>query len=294
MKSIFSFLVLTLFLANTHAQSILQYNLNVGDTFSFKQNAEQIITQELDGARHEIINNIDGILSFEVKAEKDDNYELALEFKDLNLKMSSSIQGELMNVKALEVDEENIQSKIFNSLLNNPVLLTLSKNGGILSVQGGDSLVTKMANASGLEDEFSLNMMKKSLEKEFGSKALSESYEQMTYIYPNEAVSIGDTWKNNYTGKLNVETEWILDDINETNAKISGKGKVIMNVSEPSSTMKLSGEQTTIVETNIVSGLIQNMTVEGLSTGFSTMAQLEGQEIPTTIKSIITYNLIQE
>lgn len=294
MKSIFSFLVLTLFLANTHAQSILQYNLNVGDTFSFKQNAEQIITQELDGARHEIINNIDGILSFEVKAEKDDNYELALEFKDLNLKMSSSIQGELMNVKALEVDEENIQSKIFNSLLNNPVLLTLSKNGGILSVQGGDSLVTKMANASGLEDEFSLNMMKKSLEKEFGSKALSESYEQMTYIYPNEAVSIGDTWKNNYTGKLNVETEWILDDINETNAKISGKGKVIMNVSEPSSTMKLSGEQTTIVETNIVSGLIQNMTVEGLSTGFSTMAQLEGQEIPTIIKSIITYNLIQE
>ena len=43
--------------------------------------------------------------------------------------------------------------------------MTLAKNGDIIEVQGGDSLVNKMANASGLEDEFSLNMMKKVLGK---------------------------------------------------------------------------------------------------------------------------------
>lgn len=294
MKNLVPLFIFILAIINVNGQTTLQYNLEVGDTFSFKQTAEQVITQEFEEASHEITNNIDGILGFEVIASKEDFYELELEFKDLNLKMTSSIQGELMNVKASVVDEDNVQSKIFNSLLNTPVTLTLSKNGKILSVQGGDSLVTRMANASGLEDDFSLNMMKKSLEKEFGSKALSESYEQMTYIYPDNAVKIGDTWKNNYTGKLAVENNWELDELNETIAKISGESSVIMSVSEPSSTMNLTGKQTTHIVTNIKSGLIQNMTVEGLSDGISTMVQLEGQEIPTTVKSIITYELIQD
>ena len=53
-----------------------------------------------------------------------------------------------------------------------------------------------MTEASGLKDEFSLKMMKRSLQKEFGSEALSQSYKQMTYIYPEKRVKIGDSWKN--------------------------------------------------------------------------------------------------
>ena len=294
MKSLVSPFIFMLAIINVNGQTTLQYNFEVDDTFSFKQTAEQVITQEFEGASHEITNNIDGILGFKVIASKEDSYELELEFKDLNLKMTSSIQGDLMNVKASVIEEDNVQSKVFNSLLNTPVTLTLSKNGKILSVQGGDSLVTRMVNASGLEDDFSLNMMKKSLEKEFGSKALSESYEQMTYIYSDNAIRIGDTWKNNYTGKLAVENNWKLEELNETIAKISGDANIIMSVSEPSSTMNLTGKQITQIITNATSGLIQNMTIQGSSEGISTMAQLEGQEIPTTVKSIITYKLIQE
>jgi len=259
MKSLVSPFIFMLAIINVNGQTTLQYNFEVDDTFSFKQTAEQVITQEFEGASHEITNNIDGILGFKVIASKEDSYELELEFKDLNLKMTSSIQGDLMNVKASVIEEDNVQSKVFNSLLNTPVTLTLSKNGKILSVQGGDSLVTRMVNASGLEDDFSLNMMKKSLEKEFGSKALSESYEQMTYIYSDNAIRIGDTWKNNYTGKLAVENNWKLEELNETIAKISGDANIIMSVSEPSSTMNLTGKQITQIITNATSGLIQNM-----------------------------------
>ncbi|MEO0528539.1 MAG: DUF6263 family protein, partial [Bacteroidota bacterium] len=173
-------------------QTTLAYNLNDGQIFMIKQDAQQIITQELDGAAHEITNSINGILEFKVVGEKDDAYEIELRFKDLNLKMNSSIQGELMNVKAKEVVEGDMQSKIFNSLLENPVQIKLAKNGDILSVQGGDSLVSKMADASGVDDEFSLSLMKKSLEKEFGSEALSNSYKQMTFIYPDRELKIGD------------------------------------------------------------------------------------------------------
>lgn len=275
-------------------QTTLQYNLNEGDVFTVRQAAQQVITQELDGASHEITNNIHGILEFKVIGEKDDTYEIELTFKDLNLNMTSSIQGELMNVDANEIIEGDMQSKIFNSLLNSPVHITLARTGDILNVKGGDSLVSKMADASGLEDEFSLNLMKKSLEKEFGSEALSNSYKQMTFIYPTTELKVGDSWENEYTGKLTAKNIWTLDEMTGENAVISGKSDIIMDVREPATSMMLTGTQQTAIITNLDSGFIQKMTVEGLSEGTSTVTQMGNQEIPTTIKSTITYELIKE
>tara|TARA_R110002050_G_scaffold228457_2_gene364069 strand:- start:3853 stop:4695 length:843 start_codon:yes stop_codon:yes gene_type:complete len=277
-----------------YGQTTLQYHLKKGDVFKVRQDAVQIITQELDGATHEITNHIDGILEFKVLGEVDNGYDVALTFKDLNLKMTSSIQGELMNVRAKEVNDEDMQSKVFNTILNNPVKMVLAKTGNILKVQGGDSLVSKMARASGLEDEFSINMMKKSLENEFGSEALSNSYKQMTFIYPDKKVKVNDKWENVYNGKLKTTNMWTLKSIVDNKATISGKATVLMDVTDANTIMKLSGTQTTAVTVDANTGFIIHMLVEGLSTGTSTMTQMGGQEIPTTIKSKITYELINK
>jgi len=276
------------------AQTVLKYDLKEGDVFTVKQNAEQLIVQDVDGATHELTNTLNGILEFKVLKEKEESYQVALTFKDLNLKVTSSIQGELMNVKAKEVSEGDMQSQIFNSLLDTPVELTLSKTGDILEVIGGDSLVAKMANASGIEDEFSKNLMKKSLEKEFGSEALSKNYKQMTFIYTAEEVTIGDTWQNEYTGKLNAKNTWSLIEITDTEALIRGKAEVSMNVTEAATTMALTGTQETEIKTDRASGFISVMTVKGESKGISKMTQMSDQDIPTTIKSTITYQLIKE
>lgn len=277
---------------NLSAQSVLEYTLKKEDIFTVKQSAEQIITQELDGAAHEITNSIDGVLQFEVTAVRDSIYEIALTFKDLNLKMTSSIQGELMNVSAKEVNEDNMQSKIFSSLLNTPVQLVLAKTGDILEISGGDSLVKQMAEASGLEDEFSLNMMKKSLQKEFGSEALSDSYEQMTFIYPTNPVQVGDSWENEYKGKLSAKNSWTLEALSNEEGRIIGTANIIMDVTELATTMKLSGTQRTEITFNPSTGFMNTMSVEGESQGVSTMTQMESQEIPTQVKSTITYVLL--
>jgi len=142
-----------------------------------------------------------------------------------------------MNVKAKEVDEGDVQSQIFNSLLNTPVQIILSKTGDILEVNGGDSLVTKMANASGIEDDFSKNMMKKSLEKNFGS----------------------------------AKNTWTLISIDEVNALINGMADVTMETSDLGTIMNLTGKQTTEIKTDAVSGFIQSMIVEGQSEGVTTI-----------------------
>ncbi|SDE65395.1 hypothetical protein SAMN05421636_106267 [Pricia antarctica] len=292
MKYFTPLLFLLVYSVPLSAQSILEYTLEKGDTFTIKQDAEQIIIQELDGATHELTNKIDGILQFKVLTQRDSTYEIALTFKDLNLKMTSSIQGELLNVRAKEISEDDMQSKVFSSLLNSPVQMILAKTGDILEVKGGDSLVVKMAEASGLEDAFSLNMMKKSLQKEFGSEALSESYKQMTFIYPKKPVKIGDSWKNEYSGKLGAKNTWTLEALMKDEATINGTADVTMDVIELATTMKLTGTQQTRITTDTASGFIKFMNVEGQSKGTSTMTQMGDQEIPTRIKSKITYERI--
>lgn len=292
MKYIFTYLFLFFFGVFVNGQTTLAYNLQKDAVYRIKQDAYQVITQDLDGTQHEITNNIEGILEFRVVGKIDEGYLIVLSFKDLNLTMTSSLQGELMNVKAKDAQEGDMQAQIFKSMLDTPVEMTLAKTGAILKVKGGDSLVAKMARASGLTDEISLEMMKTSLEKEFGSEALSNSYEQMTFFYPENRPKVGDSWENEYLGKLNAKNKWTLKSVSPEKLEISGTAEVIMDVSEPTTTMKLSGTQKTEITADMISGFVQTMKVEGVSEGMATMAQLGNQEIPTTIKSIITYQLI--
>ncbi|NNJ89830.1 MAG: hypothetical protein HKP53_10535 [Eudoraea sp.] len=275
------------------AQEKLQYNLKKGDVFLVKQEARQAIVQEIDGAAHEILNVISGQMEFKVVAKNSDSYAIDIIFEDLIMTMTSSTQGVLMDIHAKEVDPTNVQSRIFNSLLNVPIHIKLANNGDILEVQGGDSLVVKMTEASGLEDAFSLNMMKASLKKEFGSEALSNSYKQMTYIYPDRSITVGDTWENTYEGKLKAQNVWKLDSVNTENAMISGIATIVMEIKEPATTMLLDGTQDTSITTDLNSGFIKKMKVEGVSKGYSTIAQLGDKKIPTTISSSVTYELIQ-
>ena len=293
MKNAVNFVFFLLLATVAFSQTNLEYNLKEGQVYKIKQEAQQVILQEMDGAKHELTNQISGLLEFQVTKERDTTFEIDLFFRDLNMLMTSSIQGELMNVKASEVKQGDVQSMMFNSLLNEPIHMILSKNGDILEVSGGDSLVAKMSGASGIADEFTLNMMKKSLEKEFGSEALSNSYEQMTFIYPSKPVRVGDSWKNEYQGKLSARNSWQLEAVSDTSATIKGEAEITMDISEPTSIMKLDGSQSTLIQTDLLSGFIVSMKVEGTSKGVTIMAQMGNAEIPTSIQSVTTYQLIQ-
>ncbi len=276
-----------------NGQEKLQYNLKKGDVFQVKQVARQDIVQEIDGASHEVTNDISGTIEFKVTGKTEDTYAIDITFQDLFMKMTSSMQGVVLKVNARDLDPDDVQSRIFHSLLNEPIHLVMRANGDILEVRGGDSLVSKMVRASGLQEAFAINMLRSSLKNEFGSKALSDSYKQMTYIYPDRTIKVGDTWKNNYTGKLKADTLWKLDSLNNKNASISGTADVVMKIEEPSTTMVLDGTQNTRVTTDLKSGFILRMKVEGFSRGYSTLSQMGDQKIPTTITSSITYELIQ-
>lgn len=296
LKSTFPVLALWLFAvcfpAVLTGQETLRYRLEKGDLFTVEQQAEQQITQKIDQAEHRVTNRITALLQFRVVGKRDSSYLLDFEFKDLVFSIYSNIQGELLNIRARELDESDVQSRLFNSLLDSPIRMELSTQGEILGVKGGDSLVSRMLASTGLEEGFTKSLMKKSLEQEYGSQALASSYEQMTFFYANRPVQAGDRWKNSFEGKLEASNTWTLDSLLSDRAVISGESAIRMKTEESGTSMVLEGTQQTHIRTNRKSGFISQMTVESTADGSSTMVQTGALEIPTHISTRISYTLI--
>jgi len=293
MRSYFIWLTVLFFCTALWSQHSLHYSLKKGETYVVEQTAKQLIIQQIEGVTHELENTINGKMEFKVAEVKDDLYEIDMVFLDLGMRMNSSLQGELMNVDAKEVIEGDTQSRIFNSLLNYPVRLTLARSGDVLSVQGGDSLISKMTKASGITDEVSKNALEESLRSEFGSEALSNSFEQMTYIYPEAKDTILSNWANEYHGKLTAKNKWTLENSTQAENHIRGQADIEMDIEDTGTSMSLSGKQETTITADIKTGFILDMLVEGYSEGTAMMALTGELEIPTTVKSTTSYKLIR-
>ena len=276
----------------SQAQTPLSYSLNKGDKFVIQQDARQLIIQEFEGYTHELENNMDGLMEFHVTNVEHDLYKIEMVYLDLGMNLISSVQGEITNIRASQLIEDDVQSRIFNSLIGVPVQIVLNKSGHVLEVNGGEHLIEKMTEASGITDSISRQALRISLRDEFGSEALSSSFEQMTYIYPeNDTITVH--WENEYKGKLFAKNTWTLQKTTDSLNHISGKADITVEINDIGTSMLLYGQQETTLTTDARNGVIKNMLVEGFSKG-TTMTEFSGDaEIPTTVSSTTTYKLIQ-
>ncbi|PRX54375.1 DUF6263 family protein [Flagellimonas meridianipacifica] len=274
-------------------QQKLAYNLKKDDFFKIKQEAKQLITQELEGAKHELTNDLEAIFSFNVVGETESIYTIEMAFEDFGMKTTSNLQGVLIDVKASEPEAGNMMSEIFSGLIGHKLQMTMQKDGKIIEVSGGNELVENMITKAGITDDFNKNLMRKSLSKEFSSVGLAKSFEQMTYFYPSNPISVGDTWNNEFSGKLNAKNSWKLEESGSEGSSISGTASITVDTEENGTIMTLAGNQQTSITTNASNGFIRTITSESLAEGISKVTNLGDVEIPTSIKSTITYELIQ-
>jgi len=287
------FFLLALNLWALGAQNSLGYRLEEGQSFTIDQTAIQYITQDLSTGSQVITNDIRSRMEFTILGVTDTLYVIAIEFKDLKMDMKSNLYGKLMEVDALELDETDVQSRIFHSLIGARVRMMMTPTGDVVEVEGGEELVNTMVDAAGIEDDFTREMLSVSLQKEFGSEALSKSYEQMTYFYPAGPVGEGDSWETQFNGKLSANNRWTLDNQSGDTSEISGTAEAILDVVDEQTTMKLEGRQTSKLTVNSKNGLLQHLIVNGTYTGYSILTQLGSEQIPTSIEMKLTYELIQ-
>ncbi|MDH3697858.1 MAG: DUF6263 family protein [Flavobacteriaceae bacterium] len=286
-----SFLLLASF--TLAGQNALGYKLESGNSFTIRQHALQDITQEMESGTQVITNDIKSIMEFTITGMEDSLYLMDVEFKDLKMLMRSDLYGELMNVDTSIPKENDLQSKIFQSLIGQKVSIKMTPRGKIYEVNGGDKLIENMVNAAGFEDDFTRDMLSASLSKDFGSEALSKSYEQMTFFYPSQEVAIGDTWNTKFEGKLATQNTWTLSAMTEERSEIKGTAEAVLSIKDDQTSMELSGNQNSMILIDPLTGLFRTLEVKGEYRGYSIIKQLGDQEIPTKIVMSLNYQLIQ-
>lgn len=276
------------------AQNILAYHLKVGDSMAVFQKATQDITQNLDGTKHELKNIIEADFTFIVSKKTDSTYIINFNFERFKMVTTSNLYGDVINIDTKNsVSKDDVQAQVFSGMIGTKLKMELLKNGKIKSVSGTEKMIAKMIDKAGISDELTKQVMIESMKKEFGNKSLAQSFEQMTFIYPNKKVKIGDTWVNNYKGDLNAKNIWKLDNLNEKTLELSADSDITMSTKDENLSMTLTGKQQTKLTASKTSGIIKDMVVKQTAKGVSVMAQMEGTNIPTTITSTTTYKTIK-
>ena len=270
-------------------QNLLQYDLDVGDSFTIDQEAKQVITQEISGMKQIINNDIIGAMHFKVVQSEPDYLVMEMSFKKIKMTMSSPSLGELMSMDTTS-ETDDMMSLLMRGAIDQPVTIYMYRNGKINEVTGGDKLIENMFKNAGMTQPELINASKAQMEKQFGTKALTNSFEQMTFLFSEDEVNVNDTWSNEYFGDLNAKNTWTLSSIEGDNYYINGTADIAMKTTNDSVTMDLSGTQNTVVKGSLKTGVMVELLVNNECKGKSS---INGMEIPTTIKSTITYKIAE-
>ena len=289
-----AFTILLVFLStlSLSAQKILQYDLKINDIFNVEQQAKQHITQEINGEDQVIDNNLKSSMQFKVVKVEQDFITFEMTFRYMKMSMSSPSLGELLNADTSNDDDSDLTSKMFKGTLNIPVTMVMERTGKIQSISGGEKLIASMFKAAGITDAAAIEANKAQFEKQFGSDALSNSFEQMTYFLPNKSVKLGDTWENAYQGDLKATNKWTLETYNADAYTISGIAASTMSNIDENVMMVLTGSQKTTINANTKTGLFKEITVDGVYIG-DTQVYAGNITIPTKITSTITYKILK-
>lgn len=287
------FLIFIVMLNDTAAQSKLSYNLNPGDTFKVYQSTKQDILQEMEGQKHEMTSLIDGDFTFVVNSVNDTLIEFTFRFDRLKMQTNSNLAGEVISVDTnKKIEETDIMGKLLSELVDVDLQMLMFKNGKIKEVKGADNLINKMVNSLPyFHDAAAKKQVKQAMAEDFSSESLADSFEQMTFIYSGNQVSINDSWENDFKGELSSKNTWTLKKLNPDSAEIEGNGEVVFKTEDASISMNLTGTMVSQITTSLDTGFIKEMSVRSDASGNSVIKQMSGTNVPTTVVTNTSYKI---
>lgn len=294
MKSFLSAFLLV-FLVATYpmvAQNDLGYNLSTGDIFKVYQVANQDIIQNMNDSEHQLKNVLEGDYTFVVDDVNDSLYSIKFRYDRFKMSITSNMLGEIMSINTRDsIAEDDIEGKIFSKLMGVDLTMEMYKNGKIKSIKGAEAMITNMVNAAGDFDEFTKELMKESMKKEFSNESLATSFEQMTYIYSATGEVTNDSWTNQFIGDLSAENTWNLVTRSDKDIAINGESTIVLKTKDDDIEMNLAGQMTSKVVVSPETGFITHMITNSTAKGHSIMHNMNDLKVPTTVTSNINYKI---
>jgi hypothetical protein len=216
----------------------LEYRFTVGDEYTMTQVTKQTIKQTIMGTEQNGENMYSNEMKLKVIAVTGTGAKLETQF--LTLKNSSKTMIGDVTMDS-EGPEENVQNKVFKSMMKKSFFITMNKTGIVEDVEGSENLWSDIGSL-GL-DENTMTTMKQLLEQMLGKNSLKNSFEQAMVYYGDKKVKQGDTWNSKNALPMDfpiqVDNSWHLVSLTNAIAEVSADG--IYTTTDKEKTVVLPG-----------------------------------------------------
>lgn len=265
----------------------LKFNLKPGDKYLFSSTVKQEIVQEAMGQQITTTQDIATEYIYSIKARENGVTEIDVTMSAI--KMDTDVGGmQRITFDSNDPEAGTSELKVMANMTGKTFQLYVNEDGSVRKVEGFAEIF------NGMEDPQSAL-----LKQSFGDSSLIQSMNQITNIYPNETVAMGDTWVKTFSGsianllqseatshftlsKLEGNTAVLAVDAQLTFSKFTGEGG---NPMLQGAAFNMKGTQQGTIEVDVESGLPIRSEINQNITGSMDM---QGMSIPMSITSNIT------
>jgi hypothetical protein len=209
----------------------LRLNLQKGQVFKQEMNMKMNMKMETQGMKIDTDIPFFALISYNVVAEKDNNFTLETSYDVMRMKMNA--MGVDMGFDSENPDKDSPMSPL-SGIIGKKFLLTLDELGNVVKVEGLEKLFDAMFEDKKLSEE-QRSQMQLLLKSIFSEEKIKENFSSSSIVFPKEPVKEGFEWaseiKQNFNGmnmlSLNkFKIEKIVDDkaiiSSKSNYKIDG------------------------------------------------------------------------
>jgi hypothetical protein len=267
-----------------------QFNLNppTGAKYYFNINTETISHVSVNGREIETNNQSEVGLIYEVVKSSPDSIQIKITYDQLKFSLKNK-DGEKEIDAANSGHSFDNQEKQLAAIKGASMNLILNKKGNVLLVAGGNEIADKLIATLNATSPASQARVREQFNKFIGEDFVKNNLASQFKLFPDTAVAVGDTWKQENTLSTEIEvkasTNFVFDDLDGNIATV--KSTAIINTDNKTTIMgneveaNIKGNQESEFETDIATGLLMKAET---STSIDGSMQMMGKDIPLSIK----------
>ena len=283
--------------AGAGGKMLLRLRLEDGKVYRIRQTLDQKIDQKVMGRKMSTEQTMGFVYSFKVKKVAADGAMTAdLKYESVSFKMKGPV-GEVAYDSANP--PENIPPAALGhaALVGKGFSITFTRMGLVKKTEGIDKMIDGIFREAGVKGAGA----KEALKAQWGDKAMKQTLEQMTAIYPDKPVGVGDVWKKevNLAGMfgMKLDSTYKLTARKEGTAVVAVSTKITpveggkpMEIAGMKMTWKLTGTQKGTMRIDERTGWVKESDLAQDVSGTITM-QMPGLDepmvVPIELKSTI-------
>jgi hypothetical protein len=283
--------------AGTKTNQSVTYRLRTnpvpGSTWYYDISNESETNMEIAGKEINSINKTTAGVSYTIDKDSTGNFLLTMRYDKIHLYTQNGETETNMDAASASASADPLE-KLLGKLKEATITATISPNGKTLGVKGYKELADNMMAAIHFTDDYTRSVAKSRLDQVIGEGLIKKNIDQLFSLFPDSAVSVGDTWQLTTHEKaelsLVVKTNYVLTKIKDGIAVITAEGDMVND----NNTATVMGNSVKTDLTGTQEGEYKVETQTGMLTSGEITAKVKGtlhlvdREVPVRIKSTVT------